>query len=237
MRIGWCSTALEAGVCFSPPMKFVPPRDGSEDGRGFLSCPAVRGYFSVTYFIPAPFSLRLAYSEVNGQPIIRPVYPFTSLNENKIRELITIESQSSWRSPSIVALQVPSPYLFFADEPVVMCQDPVTLTTPTSHSWRLIPGKFNIYSWQRPLNWACEWHVEAGDLIIKAGEPLYFITFESAEGQSLGNIELVESPMTPEINEQLRLTRGVASIRRGVMPLFDIAAECRKDKKFVPSEG
>lgn len=236
MRIGWCSTALEAAICFPPPTKFIPPKDESEGGRGFLSCPAVRSYFSATYYVPAPFSIHLTFSEVNGQAVIRPVYPFTSLVEDKVRELIKVEPRSTWRNPSIVALQVPSPYLFFADEPIILSQGPALLSTPASLSWRLIPGKFNIYNWQRPINWACEWHTAAGDLIVKAGEPLYFVTFESVEGQPLGNIEMVETALTPDLREQMRQTTGVVGLRRGVMPLVSLAGERRTGKTFIPTE-
>ena len=36
----------------------------------------------------------------------------------------------------------------------------------TTLNWRVIPGNFDIYSWQRPLNWAFEWDTRLGDLTI-----------------------------------------------------------------------
>lgn len=236
MKIGWSLLAEEGGICFPAPARFVPQKDQSRDGKGFLNCPAVRGYFSGTYIVTAPFSIQLRHSLVNGQPVIQPVYPFTSLTEQKVQELIKIEPRSTWRSPDVVVLQMPSPYLFFADQPVVLRQDPCLLTTPTSLSWRQIPGKFNIYDWQRPLNWACEWFVSAGDLIIKAGEPLYFVSFESVHGESVASVDLVQQSLTPELRERLALSRNIVSMRKGVVPLISKAGELRNGQIFIEEE-
>lgn len=236
MKIGWSLLVEEGGICFPPPARFVPLKDQSRDGKGFLNCPAVRSYFTGTYVISAPFSLQLRHSLVSGQPVIQPMYPFTSLSEQKVQELIKIEPRSTWRSPDVVVLQLPSPYLFFADESVILRQAPCLLTTPTSHSWRQIPGKFNIYDWQRPLNWACEWFVGAGDLIIKAGEPLYFVSFELLNGESATNIELVQHSVTPELRERLALSKNVVSMRKGVVPLMAQAGELRSGQNFISGE-
>lgn len=193
----------------------------------------MRTYFGATYVVKSPFSLRLA-SELgpNGR-IIRPIFPDTSLTQAKVHELVKIEPKSSWRDPQAVVIQIPSPYLFFADEPSVIRQDPVQLSTPTSHSWRLIPGKFNIHDWQRPMNWAVEWYPEAGDFIIKAGEPIYFLSFENPEGPPPTSVELIECEMTAELEGRLKETRGVTALKRGVTPLFAVARAKRKNINFL----
>src|SRR5574337_250826 len=149
MKIGWCCTAFEATICFDSPKRFIPDKDNSLGSRGFLSCPAVRSYFASTYYVSSPFSLRLTCKETPAGLVAQPVYPFTSLSPNKVAEFVKIEPKSSWRTPDVLVLQIPSPYVFFADDPIIIKQDPVQLVTPSSHSWRLIPGKFNIYDWQR----------------------------------------------------------------------------------------
>lgn len=185
----------------------------------------------------SPFSLRLSFEDGPSGLIIRPVFPFTSLTQAKVQELVKVEPKSSWRDLQAVVIQIPSPYLFFADEPVVMRQDPVQLSTPSSHSWRLIPGKFNIYDWQRPMNWAVEWYPQAGDFIIKAGEPMYYLSFENPEGPPPSSVDLVECELTPELESRLKQTRGVTAIKRGVVPLFALARVKRKNLKFLSVES
>lgn len=235
MRIGWCCTAHEASICFEEPKRVLLGKDQSPGGRGYLSCPSVRAYLTGTYAIRSPFSLRLTSTEGAAGQIIRPVFPFTSLSPQKVQELVRIEPRVSWRDQQLVVLQIPSPYLFFADEPLILRQDPVQLSTPTSHSWRLIPGKFNIYEWQRPMNWAIEWCPAAGDLIVKAGEPIYYVSFENPMGPPIANPEIVACELTPELEQRLKETRGVTSIRRGVTPLFELARKKREGKSFVPT--
>lgn len=236
MKIGWCCTAHEAAIVFEEPKRVVIEKDASTGGRGFLSCPSVRTYFGATFAVRSPFSLRLSFEEGPSGPVIRPVFPFTSLTQAKVQELVKVEPRSSWRDSQAVVIQIPSPYLFFADEPAVLRQDPVQLSTPTSHSWRLIPGKFNIYDWQRPMNWAVEWYPQAGDFIIKAGEPLYYVSFENPEGPPPSSVDLIECDLTPELENRLKETRGVTSMRRGIKPLFAVAKAKRKNMNFLSAE-
>lgn len=234
MKIGWCCTALEAKICFPEPKRVTLGKDLSTGGRGFLSCPAVRDYFSNTFVVTSPFSLRLRCDEVAGSKIIRPVYPFTSLSQPRVNEWVKVEPKSSWRSGDAVIIQIPSPYLFIADDPIFIRQDPVLLSTPSSFSWRLIPGRFNIYDWQRPLNWAFEWFPSAGDFIIKAGEPIYNISFDSPDGLDGQRLDLQRIELSPKLEERLQELRGVVSIKRGVSSLFEDARASRAAEKFIP---
>ena len=153
LKIGWCNTAEDARIAFDPPTRFIPPKDKSGRGQGFLSCPAVRSFFDGIYFVGSPFSIQLRYVVEDGFNSIKPVYPFTSISEAKFRELVTIEPQETWTNSHTVALQIPSPYLFFSDTPATIEQFQPSLVQTSNMNWRVIPGKFDIYSWQRPLNW------------------------------------------------------------------------------------
>jgi hypothetical protein len=133
MKVGWSSTAEEATICYSPPEKFILEKDKISTGLGYLSCPAIRDYFQSTFYITSPFSLRLSCTNSSSGLAIRPVYPFTSLSETKVHEFIKVEPTSSWRNKDIIVLQMPSPYVFFADEQVILKQEPAQLVTPSSH--------------------------------------------------------------------------------------------------------
>jgi len=231
-KIGWCLCADDARIAFDPPARYIPPKDASGKGLGFLSCPAVRSYFDGIFFVSAPFSIRLRYVKEDGFISIKPVYPFTSISEAKFPEFVTIEPRETWRNSHTVALQFSSPYLFFADSHATIEQFHPSLVPTSAMNWRVIPGKFDIYSWQRPLNWAIEWDTNLGDLVIRPGEPLYFIKFLDLQNGD-GTVELVECEMTQAIQERLRLSRGITGIRKGLVPLMKKAGEARASIKLI----
>ena len=232
MNIGWCLVAPEAGACYDPPEKFIPLKDSSPLSRGFLSCPAISSYFNSTFSIASPFSLQLTAKLIEGEWVVQPVFPFTSLTNQKVQELVKIEPASSWRDKCSVVVQIPSPYVFFADEPILIKQESPILVTPSSYSWRLIPGKFNIFDWQRPLNWAFEWNPNAGDFIIRTGECMYFISFEYTNGSKVEGIDLLECDLSPELSKAIQMTRGVTSLRRGTTSLMNKTGQKRTNKFF-----
>lgn len=231
-RVGWCLTANEAAIAYSAPARFVPPKDNSQSGRGFLSCPAVRGYFDGVFAVLSPFSLQIRLVREASGAYIKPVYPFSSLSEEMFRQFVSVEPVDSWLTAKTIALQLPSPYLFFADSPVSMEQFHPALTSVSSMNWRVIPGKFDIYAWQRPLNWAIEWDSTLGDLIIRAGEPQYFVRFrESSRGSH--EADLVECDFTPKLKARLSLSQGITGIRKSTVPLMKKAGSLRAGKSLM----
>jgi hypothetical protein len=163
---------------------------------------------------------------------MRPVYPFTSLTEAKFSEFVTVEPPETWRNSHTAVLQFPSPYIFFADAPATIEQFHPSLVASSAMNWRVIPGKFDIYSWQRPLNWGVEWDTSLGDLIIRVGEPQYFLKFSEPilERQA---IELIECEFTKALEDRLRLSRGITGIRKGTIPLMKKAGKLREGRSLI----
>jgi hypothetical protein len=156
-----------------------------------------------------------------------PVYPFTTVNEAKLEAMFRLEPRDLWRSSAIPLVQIPSPYCFVADEPIEIEQFPPIFADTTTLNWRLIPGRFDIYGWQRPLNWAFEWDTKCGDLIIKMGEPLYYVRFYDKSGSLIPNPDLVRTPLTDELRSRLNASSGVTSLQRGTAALIKKSAEER----------
>ena len=232
VKVGWCIDSKEYKIAFEPPTRLIPIKDKSEDQKGYLSCPAVRSYCDGQYVVTSPYSIKLRCVENEDQFKIFPVYPFTSINDSLIQSLIQIEHPSTWRKKNFITIQVPSPYVFFSDEMIKMEQGHALLTDQTSLNWRVIPGVIDIYSWQRPLNWSFEWDINAGDLIINAGEPIYSLRFFSKSKNPI-TVELKEYQMNKKINDQLALTRGIATVKKGIKPYFEKAKLKRKKIKLL----
>lgn len=237
ISVGWCINSDSFAIAFDPPSKLIPPKDTTTNSKGFLSCPAVRKFSEGIYQVLSPFSLKLRAVENNGQLTIVPVYPFTSLTEEIAKIFIKIEPQETWISNTTAVVQIPSPYVFISDHKILIEQFSPELSKKSKMNWRVVPGKFDIYAWQRPLNWAFEWDFSCGDFEIRVGEPQYNIRFLPQE-HALENckISLEKLELNKSINERLALTKDVAKIRRGTSQLFMKAAQLRKNKKFLGTD-
>ena len=236
MRVGWCRTAQESSAILPDPTPVQLEQDASPSRRNFQSCPAVKSTLRGFHSINSPFALRLR-AELRGRAIrFIPVYPFTSLSEATLREIFRLEPRDSWRRDDAPIIQIPSPYMFIADEPAELEQSSPILAKTSSLNWRLIPGKFDIYSWQRPLNWAFEWDISCGDLIVRMGEPLYYLRFWNAQGAVAKDLELFEIPYSDELQKMVRAIAGVTAFRRGTADLIKRTGE-RRSKKLLPDPG
>lgn len=223
LTIGWALVADEASAAFPEPEAYTPPKNAT----GYLSCPAVRAYFNNTFVVRSPFSLQLRAEETEEDIKIKPVYPFTSITEAMLSKFLSIEPINTWRGSQLPILQVISPYIFVADQPVTIDQTQPLVTKTSKLNWRVIPGTFNIYDWQRPVNWAIEWDTTCGDLIIRQGEPIYMIKFTAITQESVNKTNLVETKISETLSERIKSTKNVASIRRGTTTLMAESGKSR----------
>jgi len=227
--VGWVLNVQEGASVFPPPSEFVPKKPNRKLSGSYLSCPSVLSYFKDTFEIKAPYSLHLRYSSDSASAQISPVFPGTSLSESKLASFLTVEPFESWPNQHTVVLQMKCPYIFFADEPTVVEQFGAAVSSFSNLNWRLIPGSFDIFAWQRPLNWAIEWDTRCGDLKLSMGEPLFFLKFRSAKYGS--KCELVECVLTPQLNSRIKECEGVTHFRRGTSALIK---EGGKNRKGLP---
>ena len=232
IKVGWTIASDEYKIAFEPPEKLIVQKDKSPNQKGYLSCPAVRNFSQGFYIVKSPYSIKLRAIDDGENLNIFPVYPFTSIHDSLIKKIVQIEHPSTWRKNETVTIQIPSPYVFFADQLVFMEQGQPMLTNQTKLNWRIIPGIIDIYSWQRPLNWAFEWDLNSGDFIINNNEAIYTLRFFDG-AKHLDNVELVEYPMNKKIKDQLALTNGIAKVKKGIMPYFEKAKKKRKKLKLL----
>jgi hypothetical protein len=228
--VGWCFVVEEGTASFPPPERFQLPKDSSPMRRGHYSCPAVRAAALGNCVIRSPFSMRLRFRRRDDYASFYPVYPFTTLSEVKLSEMLRVEPRESWRGDDIPVIQFPSPYMFVSDEKMEIEQCSAILADSSSLNWRLIPGRFDIFGWQRPLNWAFEWDTRNGDLVIRAGEPLYHVRFYDEHGRLITSPNLVRVELDGELKRRFLSATGVTAIQRGTAALIKKSSINRKRK-------
>jgi hypothetical protein len=125
------------------------------------------------------------------------------------------------------------PYCFIADEPVWLTQlgcfahyraDPLPGT--------IFGGRFPVHIWPRPLMWAFEWHDIEKDIVLRRGEPLFYVQFE-ATGPDRA-VQLVEAERTPELSAYLEKLSGVVNYVSQTFSLFKAAEEARPARLLTP---
>lgn len=73
-------------------------------------------------------------------------------------------------------------YLFYANDSVEMeMLDPIILHGRVSQNVRVIPGKFDISKWIRPIQYAFEVIDSSRPLEFRAGDPLFMVRFKTKD--------------------------------------------------------
>ena len=106
LSIGWCHALTEGSAVYDPPRLFATGKDPSESKRGYLSCPAVRSTCAGLLEVAAPFSLRLSFEAKGGAYMLTPIYPQTSIQPARLRDLIILEpSDDQKEAPELFKLR------------------------------------------------------------------------------------------------------------------------------------
>ena len=150
-------------------------------------------------------------------------------------ELVHLVAPKEWRDPNRPILQLLTPYLFLADEPVYMTQLP-----PICHyrnpPWPgvLIGGRLPIHIWPRPMMWAFEWYDPKQELILRRGEPWFYVRFETEDPSR--PVRLIEAEMTPQLKEYVGGLNAVTNYVNRTFSLFSTARERRPKRLLVPKQ-
>jgi hypothetical protein len=89
-----------------------------------------------------------------------------------------------------------------------------------------------IHVWPRPLMWAFEWHDPSRDIVLRRGEPLFYVQFEATGPDR--PIQLVEAERTPALAAYLESLSGVVNYVSQTFSLFQAAENLRPPKLLTP---
>ena len=151
------------------------------------------------------------------------------------RRVLTLVSEAEWRFPDRPTIQLHLPYYFIADEMVYLTQLAACAHyRPDPLPGTIFGGRFPISIWPRPLMWAFEWHEPAKDLILKRGDPLFYVQFEGMDPSRA--VQVVEAERTAEVQAYLEKITGVVNYVNQTFGLFK-AAEALRPKKLLVAKA
>lgn len=233
-EIGWVIHADKAGFIWDEPKKLLREPASSLHPKSVRYCPAVLEHEARLFEIvcPVSMSLRVNLGSAKEPPtLINAAGDKSEIRPKHLGQMVTLVSRKEWRHPERPILQIVTPYLFLADEAVYMTQlPPICHYRSPSLPGVMIGGRFPIHIWPRALMWAFEWYDAKQDLVLRRGEPWFYVRFESQDPSR--PVRLVEAEMTPQLEEFLKGVTSVTNYMNRTFSLF-ATARARRPKRLL----
>jgi hypothetical protein len=238
VEVGWLIDADKAGFIWDEPKKLMRDPPSTLHAKSVRYCPAVLDHEARLFEVVAAVDMHLRVSlgsEKEPPRLINAAGDKSAVRAKYLGQLVTLMGRKEWRHPDRPILQIATPYLFVADETVYMTQLP-----PFCHFRSpalpgvMIGGRFPIHIWPRELMWAFEWYDPKEDLILKRGEPWFYVRFEAQDPSR--SVRLVETEMTPQLTEYLKGLRAVTNYVNRTFSLFPTARARRPKKLVIPKQ-
>lgn len=229
VEVGWViDPDLEATLIWGAPHKLAIEEGRATHAKSVSSCPAVADHLSRLIEVSCPIDIKLRFfRDAQGNPSMAGIDGDQStIRPQQFSKMVMAVHPSEWRHPQRPVIQVMTPLTFVADEPVWLTQLPAFYHHHSpSLPGVMLGGRFPIHLWPRELIWAFEWHDTSADLIIRRGQPWFYLNFETQNPS--GHIRLVEAEMTPDLRAYTSGIRGVTNYVSRTFSLFNVAKERR----------
>lgn len=238
VQVGWLLKSQTSGFIYDAPQKIAHESTPARHAKAVDYCPAVIDHEARLHEIRCPIDVRLRfdYDPKTNQPrLANAAGEQSSIRPKHLSQLVTIVGRPEWRHPDRPILQIATPYVFLADEPVYMMQLP-----PFCHyrspplPGLLIGGRLPIHVWPRPMMWAFEWFDTKQELVLRRGEPWFYVRFETDDPSR--RVRLIEAEYTDALKEYVEGLSGVTNYVGQTFSLFSTARERRPKTLLVPKQ-
>ena len=176
------------GVLFDAPERMRSADTNRDHAKSASRCPAVINLEARYFVIKCPFTMHIGFErDSEGKPHLKnKIGEKSPVRPNKLADLVTLVAEAEWRHRDRPTIQIKTPYIFIADQPVFLTQAPPFMHyLPAPWPGTLFGGRFPIHVWPRPLMWAFEWHDVSKDLVLRRGDPWFYAGFETLPGSPI----------------------------------------------------
>jgi hypothetical protein len=235
--VGWALTNATSSFIYDAPRAVTRNDIVPKHAKSASYCPAVLDHEARLFEIPCPFDLELGYHlDDKGQPMLRNIAGDQSAIRSKhLGQVSSLAARKEWRHPDRPMIQIITPYVFLADEPVYMTQlPPFGYYRDPPLPGCLVGGRLPIHIWPRQMMWALEWYEPSKPIKLKRGEPWFYVRFETHDPSR--PVRMVEAQMTPELDEYMKGLAGVTNYVQRTFSLFNTAKERRPERLLVKKE-
>jgi hypothetical protein len=235
LTVGWFLASDKGAVLYDAPERVMIRPPNKTNAKSASRCPAVIQLESRYFMVKCPFDLHIGFQrdEKGKAVLVNRAGASSPIRSSKLNEVLTLVNEAEWRFPDRPTIQLHLPYCFVADEPVYMSQlAAFAHYRPDPMPGTIFGGRFPVSIWPRPLMWAFEWHEPAKDLVLRRGEPLFYVQFEGMDPSRA--VQLVEAEKTTELTAYLEKLSGVVNYVNQTFSLFKAAEAVRPKKLLVP---
>lgn len=235
LTVGWFLASDKGAVLYDPPERVQIRPPNKAHAKSASRCPAVIQLESRYFLVKCPFDLHIGFQrDDKGKPVlVNRAGANSPIRSSKLNEVLTLVSEAEWRFPDRPTIQLHLPYYFISDEMVYLTQlAAFAHYRPDPLPGTIFGGRFPISIWPRPLMWAFEWHEPQKDLILRRGEPLFYVQFEGMDPSRA--VQVVEAERTAELQAYLEKVSGVVNYVNQTFSLFKAAEGMRPRKLLVP---
>jgi hypothetical protein len=182
----------------------VANRKVVDPNEAYISCPAFLDYYKNIYLVRSPVDIQITYtSDTNGLRIApQDQYFYDKFIKHR-------GNPSVKENPFLMSFLFY--YLYIADDECMVEQLPVTFhDNAVASKIRVISGTFDISKWFRPVEFSFEFLNKDEPLVIKRGDPLYYIRFVPKDNSK---VRLEKKKLSEEV---FNATNSCTSLKFGL---------------------
>ena len=236
-EVGWLFTEVKTSVIYDAPRPIRADAPQGLSAKSVAFCPAVVEFDRRHFVIPCPIDvhLRMTIAPDGRINITNVLGDKSPTRQGSLNQMLVFMPQHEWRHPERPVIQIATPYLFISDDPITINQFPPFLHYGGAPRPGVqLCGRFPIDVWPRHMMWAFEWHDIKKDLILKRGEPWFYVRFEGPDPSA--QVRLIEAEKTPELDAYVASITDVTNYVNRTFSLFKTARERRPAKLLVPKK-
>ena len=233
--VGWCLDTENAGFIWAEPRRLIRDKIDNPPAKSLTQCPALRDHEGRLYEVTCPFDVTLGFrwDDQKRPCLVNLDGAQSSIRPRYLDQIMTIIRREEWPNPNRPIVQLATPYVFVADEPVWMTQTPPFNHYPqTPLPGIVIGGRLPIDIWPRQMTWAFEWYDTSKPIVLKRGQPWFYVNFETQDPSR--PIRLIEAEKTPALTEHIKGLTGVTNYVNQTYKLFETARKRRPKKLLTP---
>ena len=237
LEIGWLLDTELAGFLYEDPRPIGRKGPPPANAKALPFCPAVLDYEKRYHEVLCPFDLRLrlATRRDGSLGLVNAAGSGSAVSPQYMSQVLGLLEPQRWTSPKRPLLQVATPYRFLADEPVWMEQ------LPPFNVWRreawpglVVGGRIPIHLWPRKLVWTFEWRELERELVLKRGEPWFYLKFECDDPTR--PLRIVEPQLTEPLRRYCQGLDGATDYSSRTAELLATAGDRRPKTLLMPVE-
>lgn len=193
-----------ANTLYLPPtplISFVHNNIETRDNN-LLKCPAVKSVLQNDFVIRAPFDLTLTF-DIETNSIFTDKYG---------QAFFDAEILNRSRIGGPVVLTIPPRYVFFSKENVeIMPMDLPLISSNSVQNIKIIPGKYNISKWCRPVDFTFTVINPSLPVSLKAEDPLWAVRFYTPNNVP---VKMTRFELTPDFLHNVSSMTALKRFRR-----------------------